>query len=143
MCPVDMGKSLFEDTKGLTHTSKRGLSANASTKTQKTTREDGATWGHPPSGFRGFVEKSPFFSRLNEAQRHAQYRGRFECAHKKEAGGQLLRPGARVSGLRFFQTEKPFGVVGFNGKTVKTTNTIQDAGSPALKNQSRGQRPRK
>ena len=48
------------------------------------------------------------FSHLNEAQWHAQYRGRFafvrqvECAHKTKPRGELLGYKGRILGLLVF-----------------------------------------
>ena len=62
----------------------------------------GKTWGHPPPGIWGFVGK--FFSYFTEAQRRAQYRGRFafvrqvECAQKTKPRGELLGYKGRVRG---------------------------------------------
>ena len=74
----------------------------------------GTTLGYPPRAF-GFLSDSVLKkSYLIEAQQRAQYRGGFafvrqvECAHKKEAGGQLLGSGGPGFGSSIFS----------NGKTV-------------------------
>ena len=62
----------------------------------------GATWGHPLRAF-GVVRFC--FLYLIEAQRHAQYRGRFafvrqvECAHKTKPRGELQGYKGRILGL--------------------------------------------
>ena len=71
------------------------------------TAGEGATWGHPPPGFWGFVRKF-LFSYLIDAQLHAQNSGRFafvrqaECAHKTKPRGELLGYKGQILGLLVF-----------------------------------------